>query len=88
MKKLVLIFATVLTIGLTSCHDQKPATQEGKQDQTVQVDPAPECEVQEAKATDANAEADKAAVTEEKANPDAAANGEAEKAPAEGAEKK
>jgi hypothetical protein len=88
MKKLVFAMLAVVGMSLVSCTGGQPATEEGKQDQTVQVDPAPECEVQEAKATDANAEADKAAVTEEKANPDAAANGEAEKAPAEGAEKK
>lgn len=85
MKKLVLIFATVLTIGLTACHEQKPANQDGNQDQTCNVTPAPEGEVEEAvTTTEANAEAGNAAVTEEKKD----APAEAPAAPAENAEKK
>jgi len=89
MKKLVFAMLAVLGMSLTSCFGDKPATKETEKDSTVCALPDAEGAVDEGDtATDVNAEAGKAAVKEEKANPDAAANGEAEKAPAEGAEKK
>ena len=39
MKKLVFVFAALFVMGLTSCFDQKPATDLGDKPDTVQVAP-------------------------------------------------
>lgn len=37
MKKLVFVFAALFVMGLTSCFEQKPATDQGDKTDTVQV---------------------------------------------------